>query len=385
MVVGNGWEPDGLPDGVQDRAPGRRTPASRAGATRACRAVAGELLFFLDDDARLPGTDALARVAARFAVEPDVGLLQLRVAPSTPGRAAARLGAAAAGRRPGALERRHRGLGGRGGDAARGLRAGRRLAGRVPLRPRGRSTSPGACSTRAGACSTPATSRPLHPSTRPRRTTTPPTTARATASGSRAATCRCPLGRALRARRSPLRTLPLLARSRAQAARGGARLPRRAARPVRPPQAAACEDAVADDAGRTASGHLAASLSVPVTSAPAPAARRARARGGRVHLRAPRLRAAQDRPPAAAARTCASCGAGASSRARCRAPTCARSTSTRSSGSCGWCSTRCCWRASTSCWSTSCAAGLARRRTSSRTCWPGCSPTTSSRTRSGCR
>jgi GT2 family glycosyltransferase len=48
-------------------------------------AVSGELLFFLDDDARLPSADALERVAARFAAEPDVGLLQLRVAPSTPG------------------------------------------------------------------------------------------------------------------------------------------------------------------------------------------------------------------------------------------------------------------------------------------------------------
>jgi GT2 family glycosyltransferase len=55
------------------------------GRTAGVGAVAGELLFFLDDDARLPSTDALERVAARFAAEPDVGLLQLRVAPSTPG------------------------------------------------------------------------------------------------------------------------------------------------------------------------------------------------------------------------------------------------------------------------------------------------------------
>jgi GT2 family glycosyltransferase len=55
------------------------------GRNAGVRAVAGDLLFFLDDDARLPGTDALARVAARLEAEPDVGLLQLRVAPSTPG------------------------------------------------------------------------------------------------------------------------------------------------------------------------------------------------------------------------------------------------------------------------------------------------------------
>ena len=42
------------------------------------------------------------------------------------------------------------------------------------------------------------------------------------------------------------------------------------------------------------------------------------------------------------------------------ARSCASRTSTRSSGSCGWCSTRCCWRSSTSCWSTSSApAGIA--------------------------
>ena len=43
------------------------------------------------------------------------------------------------------------------------------------------------------------------------------------------------------------RTVPLLARSRG-AGRRGARVPRRAARPVRPPAAAAREDAVAHDA-----------------------------------------------------------------------------------------------------------------------------------------
>jgi len=83
-VVGNGWAPTGLPDGVRaierevdDGIPGGRN----FGVPH----VEGELLFFLDDDARLPASDALARVEARFAAEPDVGLLQLRVAPSTPG------------------------------------------------------------------------------------------------------------------------------------------------------------------------------------------------------------------------------------------------------------------------------------------------------------
>ena len=146
---------------------------------------------------------------------------------------------------------------------------------------------------------------------RPRRTPTRPTTARATACGSRAATSRsrwpCSTCSA-----SPPRTLPLLWRSRermADAARGyrdGLRGPCGAA------QAAAREDLVADDAGRAAPGHLAASLLARVDGpCPRPDARR-RSRE-RVHLRAPRLRAPQDRPAAAAGRTCASCGAGASS------------------------------------------------------------------------
>jgi GT2 family glycosyltransferase len=46
--------------------------------------VAGELLFFLDDDASLAAPDALARVAR--ALTPDVGALQLRVDPLGGGR-----------------------------------------------------------------------------------------------------------------------------------------------------------------------------------------------------------------------------------------------------------------------------------------------------------
>jgi GT2 family glycosyltransferase len=81
-VVGNGWEPAGLPPGVRSvaLAEDRGIPAGRNAGVPA---VDGELLFFLDDDARLAGPDALARVAALLAE--DVGLVQLRVAPSTPG------------------------------------------------------------------------------------------------------------------------------------------------------------------------------------------------------------------------------------------------------------------------------------------------------------
>ena len=77
-VVGNGWQPAGLPEGVRAvaLAEDRGIPAGRNAGVAA---VGGELLFFLDDDARLAAPDALSRVAGRFAADPALGLLQLRV------------------------------------------------------------------------------------------------------------------------------------------------------------------------------------------------------------------------------------------------------------------------------------------------------------------
>jgi GT2 family glycosyltransferase len=84
-VVGNGWEPAGLPEGVHAVALAldRGIPAGRNAGVAA---VSGELLFFLDDDARLAAPDALARVAERFAADPALGLLQLRVDAADGGR-----------------------------------------------------------------------------------------------------------------------------------------------------------------------------------------------------------------------------------------------------------------------------------------------------------
>jgi GT2 family glycosyltransferase len=84
VVVGNGWAPEGLPEGVKTV----HLPEDLGipgGRNAGVGAVAGETLFFLDDDARLPADDALARVEARLAAEPDAGLLQLRVVPSSAG------------------------------------------------------------------------------------------------------------------------------------------------------------------------------------------------------------------------------------------------------------------------------------------------------------
>ncbi len=80
VVVGNGWEPTGV--GVR----GVHLPEDvgiPGGRNAGVPAVRGELLFFLDDDARLGSVDALARVAERMT--PDVGLLQLRVRGDGPG------------------------------------------------------------------------------------------------------------------------------------------------------------------------------------------------------------------------------------------------------------------------------------------------------------
>ena len=84
VVVGNGWEPAGLPDGVR----GGGLPEDLGipgGRNAGVPDARGELLFFLDDDASLADDDALERVARRFE-DPELGLLQLRVAPRSGGR-----------------------------------------------------------------------------------------------------------------------------------------------------------------------------------------------------------------------------------------------------------------------------------------------------------
>jgi GT2 family glycosyltransferase len=87
VVVGNGWAPSGLPDGVRgvERETDEGIPAGRNFGVPHVR---GELLFFLDDDASLARPDALARVAEKFSADPRLGLVQLRVDPRGSGPAA---------------------------------------------------------------------------------------------------------------------------------------------------------------------------------------------------------------------------------------------------------------------------------------------------------
>jgi GT2 family glycosyltransferase len=88
VVVGNGWRPVGLPDGVQALALPENIGIP-AGRNAGVPLVRGDLLFFLDDDACLPRTDVLARMAAAFAADPKLGLIQPRVVDPT-GREAPR-------------------------------------------------------------------------------------------------------------------------------------------------------------------------------------------------------------------------------------------------------------------------------------------------------
>jgi GT2 family glycosyltransferase len=77
VVVGNGWRVAGLPEGVRavSLPENLGIPAGRnAGVPH----VSGELLFFLDDDARLSDPAMLAELARRFAREPGIGLIQPR-------------------------------------------------------------------------------------------------------------------------------------------------------------------------------------------------------------------------------------------------------------------------------------------------------------------
>lgn len=79
VVVGNGCEPTGLPPGARTLALAENVGAT-AGRNAGVPHVRGELLLFLDDDARLPDDDALERVARTFSAKPRLGLLQPRVA-----------------------------------------------------------------------------------------------------------------------------------------------------------------------------------------------------------------------------------------------------------------------------------------------------------------
>jgi GT2 family glycosyltransferase len=82
VVVGNGWEPDGLPDGVR----GLHLPENLgipAGRNAGVPLVTGETLFFLDDDETVPSAAFLADCLALMRGTDDVALIQPRIVDPT--------------------------------------------------------------------------------------------------------------------------------------------------------------------------------------------------------------------------------------------------------------------------------------------------------------
>lgn len=78
VVVGNSWEPTGLPDGVR----GHYLPENLgipAGRNAGVPLVDGEFIAFIDDDAWLLDEDFLLTCTRRFAEDPGLGMMQARV------------------------------------------------------------------------------------------------------------------------------------------------------------------------------------------------------------------------------------------------------------------------------------------------------------------
>lgn len=78
VVVGNGWDPTGLPDGVRALHLTENIGIP-AGRNRGVDLVSGEFVFFLDDDASLASPTFLIDAVRLIGSHPDVGLVQPRV------------------------------------------------------------------------------------------------------------------------------------------------------------------------------------------------------------------------------------------------------------------------------------------------------------------
>jgi GT2 family glycosyltransferase len=78
VVVGNGWEPSGLPAEVAAIALPKNVGVP-AGRNAGVPEVRGDLLLFLDDDASFPADDALARIAGMFAADERLGAVSPRL------------------------------------------------------------------------------------------------------------------------------------------------------------------------------------------------------------------------------------------------------------------------------------------------------------------
>lgn len=82
VVVGNGWLPTGLPEGVRTvHLPDNvGIPEGRNIGAQACT---GDLVLFYDDDAALPRDDVLSRLAAALDADPRAAIVQPRAVDPT--------------------------------------------------------------------------------------------------------------------------------------------------------------------------------------------------------------------------------------------------------------------------------------------------------------
>ncbi len=78
VCVGNGWQPTGLPDQVKTLGLPENLGIP-AGRNRGVSRVAGEFLFFLDDDASIPDPHFLRDAIGVLRADSTIGLLQPRV------------------------------------------------------------------------------------------------------------------------------------------------------------------------------------------------------------------------------------------------------------------------------------------------------------------
>lgn len=77
VLVGNGWQPEGLPDWVRTIHEPENVGIPE-GRNIGARAARGEFIFFYDDDAYLPTADVLARMTKVLVTNPDIGVVQPR-------------------------------------------------------------------------------------------------------------------------------------------------------------------------------------------------------------------------------------------------------------------------------------------------------------------
>lgn len=89
VVVGNGWQPSGLPGGARSVALETNVGVPE-GRNIGAHAARGDVLFFLDDDATPVGTEFLTRAVQLFDDDPRVGVVQPRSVDPTGGATAPR-------------------------------------------------------------------------------------------------------------------------------------------------------------------------------------------------------------------------------------------------------------------------------------------------------